>query len=41
MAFAFADAGTNAKGFMATDGSSGEVLIDADFVIVRISLLFA
>jgi hypothetical protein len=40
MAFAFADIGTHANGFLAIDGSSGEVLVDAEFVIVRISLRF-
>jgi len=40
MAFAFADIGTHANGILAIDGSSGEVLVDAGFDIVRISIPF-
>jgi hypothetical protein len=36
MALVFADIGIHANGFLAIDGSSGEVLPDAEFVIVRI-----
>jgi len=41
MAFAFTAIGTHPTGFLAIEGSSGEVPVDADFVMAWLPFRFA